>query len=625
MERRYRRVVIKSFSTKLILLIAMLAVIMSAPASSAMPVSELDQVTLQLKWTHAFQFAGYYAAKERGYYREAGLDVRIEEGSASIDPSDTVTKGKADFGIGTSSLLLRRNAGQPVVILAVIFQHSPYVLLARQDSPTQTIQDIVGKRLMLESQADELLIYLSKEGIPLEQIKQIEHSTNPQDLIQSKVDAMSGYVTNELYFLNLAHFPYQIFTPRSAGIDFYGDTLFTTEKQLLDHPQRVKAFKDASLKGWRYAMAHQQEIAELIFAKYSQKHPLAAYLFEAQQMIPLIQPEFIEMGYINPGRWQYIADIYIEMGMLPKDFSLKGFLYDAKPNADLTRFYKILAVLFTILLLVSTLAVTIYNNNRKLRDLNKKNRIITTNLRQAKAIAEQSLADQHEFIAMVSHEFRSPLAVIDLSVQLLTLKIAGDADTADIIGRIRHGITRLSSFLDNCLTEDRLNSHGLTLQISPINLLQLATSIQDAAQLISPGHQIIIETDPTLPILFADRQLLNILLINLLGNAIKYSSTGSEVKLRIFCNDFACIFEIIDQGRGIPLNEQALIFNKYSRGQAVKHIAGAGIGLSLVKHIVDMHKGSINVDSRVNIGSCFTATFPLNITPPLNLPLAHTL
>jgi signal transduction histidine kinase len=313
--------------------------------------------------------------------------------------------------------------------------------------------------------------------------------------------------------------------------------------------------------------------------------------------------------------------MYIEMGKLPKDVSLKGFLYEAQPSTDLTHFYKILAVLFTILLLVSTLAVTIYNNNRKLRNLDKQNRIITANLRQAKAIAEQSLADQCQFIVMVSHEFRSPLAVIDLSAQLLTLKLAGDADTSVIIGRIRHGITRLSSFLDNCLTEDRLNSHGLTLQISPINLQQLSTLIQDTAQLISPGHQIIIETDSTLPILFADRQLLKILLINLLDNAIKYSSTGSEVKLRIHCNDTSCLFEIIDQGRGIPLNEQILIFNKYSRGQGVKHIAGSGIGLSLVKHIVEMHKGSIDVNSRVNVGTCFTATFPLNLTPLLAIPL----
>lgn len=122
MERRYKRVVIPAFSTKLILLFTLLAAAMSASASNA--ISELDQVTLQLKWTHAFQFAGYYAAKERGYYREAGLNVRIEEGSASIDPAYTVTKGKADFGIGTGSLLLQRSAGRPVVVLSVIFQHS---------------------------------------------------------------------------------------------------------------------------------------------------------------------------------------------------------------------------------------------------------------------------------------------------------------------------------------------------------------------------------------------------------------------------------------------------------------------------------------------------------------------
>src|SRR3990167_5837791 len=102
---------------------------LSLPVSSAYA---LDAVTLQLKWTHAFQFAGYYAAKERGYYREAGLDVRINEALPGSDPVKTVLDGKAEFGVGTSALLLERKAGKPVVALAVIFQNSPYVLITRQ-------------------------------------------------------------------------------------------------------------------------------------------------------------------------------------------------------------------------------------------------------------------------------------------------------------------------------------------------------------------------------------------------------------------------------------------------------------------------------------------------------------
>ena len=83
----------------------------------------LDTVTLQLKWSHAFQFAGYYAAKEKGYYRDAGLDVDIQEASPGDDPLKIVLGGKAQYGVGNSSLLLVRNAGQPVVVLATILRH----------------------------------------------------------------------------------------------------------------------------------------------------------------------------------------------------------------------------------------------------------------------------------------------------------------------------------------------------------------------------------------------------------------------------------------------------------------------------------------------------------------------
>jgi len=332
------------------------------------PVPALDKTTLQLKWTHAFQFAGYYAAAEQGYYREAGLDVRIEEALPGVDPVNAVLAGKADFGVGTSSLLLQRGADAPVVALAAIFQHSPYVLLARQHNAAQSIQDIIDKRVMLEPQADELVAYLEKEGIPLKRIIQIEHSHNPQDLIDGKIDAMSAYVTDELYALDSAHIPYQAYTPRSVGIDFYGDTLFTTEPFLSAHPQLVQAFRAASLRGWKYAMAHPEAIADLIFTRYSQKHPRDFYRFEARQMMSLIQPEIIEMGYMNPGRWRHIADTYADLGMLPRDFSLNGFLYDPNPGRDLTWLYLVLAMAIALIAVTGSIAAYIYTINRKLKN-----------------------------------------------------------------------------------------------------------------------------------------------------------------------------------------------------------------------------------------------------------------
>ena len=104
------------------------------------PAHALEKVTLQLKHAHQFQFAGYYAAKEQGYYREAGLDVSIREGGDGNQPERDVIAGRAQYGVGSSSLLLARAAGKPVVVLGVIFQHSPYVLLmARSSGMTSTV------------------------------------------------------------------------------------------------------------------------------------------------------------------------------------------------------------------------------------------------------------------------------------------------------------------------------------------------------------------------------------------------------------------------------------------------------------------------------------------------------
>lgn len=300
----------------------------------AAPALALDQVTLQLKWSHGFQFAGYYAARELGYYREAGLEVQIDEARPGDDPLAPVLEGKVQFGVGMSNLLLLRQSGKPVVVLAVIFQHSPLVFVTRQSSPTHGIHDLAGKRVMIEQHSDELFAYLKQEGIAPEQLEQLPHSFDPDDLIHGKVDAMSAYVINETFFLERAGIPYQVYTPRAAGIDFYGDNLFTTEQEIRQHPQRVEAFRAASLRGWRYAMEHPDEIADLIYDKYSPRQPRDFYRFEAQHMIPLLRTDLIEVGYMNPGRWRHIADTYADLGLLPRDFSLEGFLYQVKPRRD---------------------------------------------------------------------------------------------------------------------------------------------------------------------------------------------------------------------------------------------------------------------------------------------------
>ncbi len=320
----------------------------------------LEPVVLQLKWKHQFQFAGYYAALEQGYYREAGLDVRIAEAPDDIEPAEIVLRGDADFGIAASDLVVLRAHGDPVVALAAIYQHSPLILLSLSGRGIDNIHSLSGKKAMIEPHAAELLAYLETEGIDNSALTLLPHIFDPAALVSGEVDVMSAYSTDEPYLLEEAGIPYQIFNPRAGGIDFYGDTLFTTEAQIREHPRRVAVFVDASLRGWQYALEHPEQLVDLVYEHYSQRHSIEHLRFEAEEMRRLIQPEVIEIGYMNPGRWRHIANVYNELAMAPSDLSLKGFLYDRDPDPELFWFYASLFGVMGVLAAISLIAMRFY-------------------------------------------------------------------------------------------------------------------------------------------------------------------------------------------------------------------------------------------------------------------------
>jgi diguanylate cyclase (GGDEF)-like protein/PAS domain S-box-containing protein len=331
-----------------------------------------EKVTLQLKHAHQFQFAGYYAALEQGYYREAGLEVRILEGSDGNQPERDVIAGKAEYGVGSSGLLLARLAGKPVVVLGVIFQHSPYALAMRQTAADPDIRRLIGKRAMVGSltdelsSADELLAYLLKEGVPPTSYQRVEPSFNPDDLISGKVDAMAVFTTNEPDIFDRVGFPYDIYSPRAVGIDFYGDNLFTSEHEIANHPARARAFRAASMRGWQWAMSHQEEAADLILTRYSRRNDRQHLLYEARQMVPLVQPVLVEIGYMNPERWRHIADVYAGLGLLPRQASFDGFMYNLdNGRTSLLWLYRVLGVAALLLVLGAAIHFSLLARERK--------------------------------------------------------------------------------------------------------------------------------------------------------------------------------------------------------------------------------------------------------------------
>lgn len=338
------------------------ASLLSLPAWAGQP------ITLQLKWVHAFQFAGYYAAKELGYYQEAGLDVTIKEATPGLDVVEEVVTGHAHYGVGTSSLLLARQAGKPVVVLAAIFQHSPYILIANRGASPGNIQQLIDRKVMMEPQSEELTAYLKKVGLGPDRFERVEHSFDLSDLLNGKVAAISAYVTNQPYDLNRLGYVYDIYSPRAAGIDFYGDNLFTSERELHQNPERVAAFRAASLRGWEYAMAHPDEIINLIATKYSDRQSLDYLHFEMTQMRELIQERLVSVGYMNASRWQHIADTYSDIGLLPRGVSLEGFIYSVDDKERLHRLYAYLALTLTLLGIFTVLVIRSARINRRLQE-----------------------------------------------------------------------------------------------------------------------------------------------------------------------------------------------------------------------------------------------------------------
>jgi PAS domain S-box-containing protein len=300
--------------------------------------ADQHDVRLRLKWWHQFQFAGYYAAVKQGYYKAEGLSVKLIPGDAIHPVTEEVLSGRADFGITGSDLLIDYSKGKPVKALAAIFQHSPYVIMSMPGMGIRVPSDLVGKSIMASENQGwvELKAIFLKEGIDLSRLAVLQHSWENLDLVNGKVDAMTGYSSVEPYQIKrMGGLSPVLIKPINYGVDFYGDILFSSEKFIENNPETVEKFRRASCLGWEYAMSHKEEMCNYILTLpgvAARKVTKEALLFEANEMDKLILPELVEMGHMNEGRWSHILDIHKALGLMPATTQLDGFIYKKKPG-----------------------------------------------------------------------------------------------------------------------------------------------------------------------------------------------------------------------------------------------------------------------------------------------------
>ncbi len=326
-----------------------------------------DKLILQLNNKHRFQFAGYYAALHKGYYKDAGLDVTILESNLIDDPMEPVLSGKADYGVGNSDLLLYHNKGYQPVLLAVFFQHSPLALIARDESGINTPSDLIGKKIVLEQNSNEIKAWLNRINIKNSNATIAIDKYDIRKLLDKQIDAMGIYSTFEPFILQKLGVKYKLFSPMDNGIDFYGDNLFTTKHEITAHPARAAAFREASIKGWEYALSHKNEIAELIHRKYAPNIDIEILKQEAEAVAKLIDTNRSELGRYKEGRWRHIADTYAELGLLPQSFKLDGFFHYEYLTSYLSKISEISQYVIAIFILLAAISFLLYRRMKNLK------------------------------------------------------------------------------------------------------------------------------------------------------------------------------------------------------------------------------------------------------------------
>ena len=376
------------------------------------PVSSLTTVRLQLKWTHQFQFAGYYAAVEKGFFAREGLRVELIEGEPGFTPSARLFTGQADYAVDSTAILLQRQQGWRVVALAAVFQHSPNILLTRLDSGLTTPQSLAGKRIMFTDPTDpECRAMLANEGIFSKDYISVPHTWSIDPLLEGRVDAMSAYITNEPFSMERRGVVPGIIMPNQYAVDFYGDCLTTSEKEIVEHPRRVEAFLRAVSDGWNYAMANPEEMVDLILARYPTKSSRERLLYEAEAMRGLIQPELVEIGHMNPSRWVHIAQTYERLGLLRPGFSMEGFLYPEirQAQAERERNYvrNVIVAVGSVALLVCLAGAALLVFNKRL------SRMVGERTRE--------LEQSRDFFLTVLNAMPDPIFVKDESLRYILL------------------------------------------------------------------------------------------------------------------------------------------------------------------------------------------------------------
>jgi two-component system, sensor histidine kinase and response regulator len=218
-----------------------------------------------------------------------------------------------------------------------------------------------------------------------------------------------------------------------------------------------------------------------------------------------------------------------------------------------------------------------------------------------------------KLVAMFSHDFRNPLASILSSTSILR-DYANRMDEHRRLGyfnRIEASVRQLIQMLDDMLVVSQMETGNIEFTPEVLNVGPFFQQIVDEFQSIHEETHLIAFDNHFTGTIMADPRLLRQIIANLISNAIKYSHSGTEVRVKLDSVDSQCILSVQDHGIGIPEADQAHIFDSFQRGSNVENVSGTGLGLAIVRQAAEFHNAAISLESEVGIGTTFTVVIPM--------------
>lgn len=285
----------------------------------------LQPVSIRLKWINQAQFAGYYVAEDRGYFKDLGLSMTLDPAGPNISPIQTVVSGANTFGIiGADQLLIARSEGIPVVAVAVIYRQTPESFVSLASKNIKSPQDLIGKRVAVIYGNDWGIYqsFLKNNNLKESDFHEVAAIPGISQILSNKVDAIEAYEMSDAAMLKLAGYKINLMRFSDYGVNFYADTLFTTESTVKNNPELVKKVVQASINGWKGVISNPSEaINDTIRANPAlNRAQQAIYL---QMSIPYIT-KGNHIGYSDTSTWEDMQNALYEEGLIKTKINVQN-------------------------------------------------------------------------------------------------------------------------------------------------------------------------------------------------------------------------------------------------------------------------------------------------------------